>query len=65
MEKKIRRRRCKNCHDLYKPDYRNLKRQKFCDKPECKEDKQLFPGALNEKSSLCPVNTPSTIEQVP
>jgi hypothetical protein len=36
MKKKVRRRRCKNCHDLYKPDSRNLKRQKFCDKPECK-----------------------------
>ena len=36
MKKKIRRRRCKHCHDLYKPDPRNLKRQKFCDKPECK-----------------------------
>lgn len=36
MKKRIRRRRCKHCHDLYKPDSRNLKRQKFCDKPECK-----------------------------
>jgi len=36
MKKKVRRRRCKNCHDLYKPDSRNLNRQKFCDKPECK-----------------------------
>ncbi len=36
MKKTIRRRRCKNCHDLYQPDPRHLKRQKFCDKPECK-----------------------------
>ena len=36
MKKQIRRRRCKNCHHLYKPDPRNLKRQKFCSKPECK-----------------------------
>ncbi len=36
MKKKIRRRRCKNCHDLFMPDPRNLKRQKFCIKPECK-----------------------------
>jgi hypothetical protein len=36
MKKKTRRRRCKNCNDLFKPDLRNLKRQKFCDKPECK-----------------------------
>ena len=36
MNRRIRRRRCKNCHDLYKPDYRHLKRQKFCRKPECR-----------------------------
>jgi len=36
MKKRIRRRRCIHCHDLYHPDPRHLKRQKFCDKPECK-----------------------------
>jgi len=36
MKKKIRRRRCKNCNDLFKLDSRNLKRQNFCRKPECK-----------------------------
>jgi hypothetical protein len=29
MKKKIRRRRCKNCNDLFKPDPRNLKKQKL------------------------------------
>ena len=42
MEKKIRRRRCKNCDDLFKPDSRNLKRQKFCRKPECKEASKRY-----------------------
>jgi len=36
MMKRTRRRRCKHCQDLYKPDSRQLKRQKFCRKPECK-----------------------------
>lgn len=36
MKKRIRRRKCKNCHDLFIPDARNLKRQKFCRKPACK-----------------------------
>jgi len=36
MKKRTRRHRCKNCQDLFKPDPRHLKRQKFCDKPECK-----------------------------
>ena len=36
MKKKIRRRRCEHCDDLFKPDPRHLKRQKFCDELECK-----------------------------
>ncbi len=42
MKKKIRRRRCKHCDDLYKPDPRNLKRQKFCRKTECKEASKRY-----------------------
>jgi len=42
MKKKIRRRRCKHCDDLFKPDHRNLKRQKFCRKAECKEASKLY-----------------------
>ena len=36
MKKQIRQRRCKNCQNLFKPDPRHLKRQRFCNKPECK-----------------------------
>lgn len=36
MKKQIRQRRCKNCQNLFMPDSRHVKRQKFCDKPECK-----------------------------
>ena len=36
MKKKTRQHRCKNCEDLFKPDPRNLKRQKFCKKSDCK-----------------------------
>mgnify|MGYP006865036324 CR=1 FL=1 len=42
MKKKIRQRRCKNCDDLFKPDHRNLKRQKFCRKSECKEASKCY-----------------------
>ena len=41
MKKKTRRRRCKSCHDLFMPDPRHLKRQKFCTKPECKTDSKM------------------------
>ena len=36
MKKRTRQRRCKNCQDLYKPDPRQLKKQKFCSKAACK-----------------------------
>jgi hypothetical protein len=42
MKKKIRRRRCKNCQELYKPDLRHLKRQKFCHKPACKSASKTY-----------------------
>ena len=42
MKKKIRRRRCKNCDDLFKADPRNLKKQKFCRKSECKEASKRY-----------------------
>jgi len=42
MKKKIRSRRCKNCDDLFKPDSRNLKRQKFCRKSECKKASKRY-----------------------
>ncbi len=42
MKKKIRRRRCKHCNGLYKPDSRNLKRQKFCRKSKCKEASKRY-----------------------
>jgi len=28
-------RKCLNCHNFFTPDYRNVKRQKYCSKPEC------------------------------
>ena len=60
MKKKIRRRKCKNCHDLFMPDPCQLKRQIFCTKPEYKtaskmnsqqkwvkkeKDRGYFPGS--------------------
>jgi len=42
MKKKIWRRRCKHCDDLFKPDSRNLKRQKFCRKSKCKDASKRY-----------------------
>ena len=42
MKKRARRRRCKSCDELYKPDPRHLKRQKFCRKPECRAASKTY-----------------------
>ena len=42
MKKKLRSRRCKHYDDLFKPDSRNLKRQKFCRKSKCKEASKRY-----------------------
>jgi hypothetical protein len=34
---RIKRRKCKNCKELFFPDYRNATRQHYCNKAECKK----------------------------
>ena len=33
----IKRKKCRNCRELFIPDPRNAKRQKYCHKPECRK----------------------------
>ena len=33
----IKRKKCRNCNDLFIPDPRNAKRQKYCHKSECRK----------------------------
>ena len=33
----IKRKKCRNCKDLFIPDARNAKRQKYCYKPQCRK----------------------------
>lgn len=33
----IKKKRCRNCGELFIPDYRNRERQKYCDKAACKK----------------------------
>ena len=35
MKQRVRRRKCKHCRDLFYPDHRSARRQKFCSKPQC------------------------------
>ncbi|MBT7631670.1 MAG: hypothetical protein HN597_18520 [Desulfobacula sp.] len=46
MAKQIRKRKCKNCKELFLPDYRNVKKQKFCTKNKCRQASKKF---SNEK----------------
>ena len=36
MAKRIRRRKCKNCRELFLPDHRNRKKQRYCSGKVCK-----------------------------
>lgn len=35
-KKRHRRRKCLHCNELYFPDYRNLRHQRYCSKPQCR-----------------------------
>jgi hypothetical protein len=35
--RRSRRRKCKNCQELFIPDHRNRKKQEYCSKPECRK----------------------------
>jgi len=36
MAKRIRKRKCRNCGDLFYPDHRNQKKQKYCSEADCR-----------------------------
>ena len=35
--KRYRKRKCLHCHDLFRPDARNLRHQRYCSKPACRK----------------------------
>lgn len=37
MAKRIRKRKCRNCHIFFFPDHRNAWHQEYCSKPECRK----------------------------
>ena len=37
MERKHKKCKCRNCHEFFLPDYRNVGRQEFCSQPECRK----------------------------
>ena len=42
MSRRVRRKKCKHCQCLFRPDPRNHKRQKFCSKPECRKASKAY-----------------------
>jgi hypothetical protein len=62
MATRIRKRKCKNCHEFFPPDPCNLRHHEYCKKPECRkaskaasqkkwlareENRQYFHGLVN------------------
>ncbi len=37
MAQRFRKRKCRNCGDFFIPDPRNIRKQKYCGKPECRK----------------------------
>lgn len=37
MVQRTKKRKCKNCQQFFTPDYRNVKRQEYCSKTECRK----------------------------
>jgi hypothetical protein len=37
MARRVRKQKCRNCGEFFLPDYRNVDRQKYCRKDECKK----------------------------
>jgi hypothetical protein len=66
MKKRTRQRRCKNCSELYKPDPRHFKRQKFCRKPECRAASKKYSQQkwLNKKENQNHFSGPENVMRV-
>ena len=39
---RIRKRRCRHCKEFFYADYRNIQRQKFCNKPQCQKASKKY-----------------------
>ena len=61
-----RRRKCNNCSDLFWPDSRNVKKQKYCGKPECRKASKAISQArwLHKKENRDYFRTPENVQRV-
>ena len=60
---RIRKRKCKNCHAIFLPDPRNINRQRYCSKKECRKvskkasQRKWLNQPQNRDYFRCSVNT--------
>ena len=61
-----RKKKCKNCHELFHPDYRNRKRQRFCEKPECRKVSKAYSQQiwLNKPENKDHFKGPENVQRV-
>ena len=62
----IKKKRCRNCGELFIPDYRNRERQKYCDKAACKKaskaaSQEKWLGKPENKNYFC---GPTNVQRV-
>jgi len=64
--KKIEQRKCNNCSDLFPPDPRNINKQEYCRKPECRKASKAASQKkwLNKPENQGYFSGPDNIERV-
>lgn len=58
--------KCKNCRRLFEPEYRNRKRQRYCDKPLCRKASKAASQKkwLSKEENRNHFNGPENVERV-
>jgi hypothetical protein len=66
MARRIRQRNCRNCKDLFLPDYRNVKKQEFCKKTKCRDASKKASNRkwLQKKENQDYHSGPSNVQRV-
>ncbi len=64
----IKKKKCKHCRELFLPDPRNAKRQKYCSKPDCrkaskKDSQQRWLSKPENREHFCGPTNVSRVQQ--
>lgn len=66
MTRPIRKRKCKKCGELFLPDPHNIKKQRYCSKPDCRKASKVAAQArwLAKKENRNYFSSPENVQRV-